>query len=192
MNQLDQYQTVLREKTFRRKAAMSQVESEQVALTKSTDQLEATQEAQRIVQHIAQFLQQQAHDRIASVVTRCLNAVFDDPYEFRIRFDQKRGKTEARLTFLRNGMELDDPLNEVGGGVVDVASLALRLSCILLSRPPLRRLVVLDEPWKNIRGKANKARTRDMIVRLSKELGIQFIINTDILEYRLGTVVEVE
>lgn len=156
------------------------------------DQLSGAQEAQAIVQNIAQALQQKAHSQVASVVTKCLSAVFDDPYEFIIKFDRKRGKTEAVLSFQRNGIELDDPLNEVGGGVVDVASLACRLASILLSKPRVRRLVVLDEPFKNIRGDDNKRRARAMIIKLAEELGIQFVINTEIKEYQLGTIVEFE
>lgn len=147
-------------------------------------------EAQQIAQQIAQHLQHQAQTQISRVVSRCLNAVFDEPYEFVIRFDQKRGKTEARLVFRRDGVEFDDPMNSIGGGVIDVASLALRLACILLARPARRRLVVLDEPFKNIRGDKNKARTQAMLIRLAEEMGIQWIINTEIPAYQLGKVVE--
>ena len=49
---------------------------------------------------------------------------------------------------------------------------------------------MVDEPFKNIRGEQNKARTKTMLVKLSEELGIQFIINTDIPSYQLGSVIE--
>lgn len=160
------------------------------AKNETTAHLNSIAEAQEISQRIAKSLQQQAHIQIAKVVTQCLNAVFDDPYEFQIQFECKRGKTEAKLVFIRDGMVLNDPMNEVGGGVIDVAGLALRLSCILLSRPAKRKLVVLDEPFKNIRGEENKKRTREMLLRLSEELGLSFIINTDIKSYQLGTIVE--
>ena len=124
-------------------------------VAKSVEQL---QQAQSIVQCIAQAIQQRAHEKIARIVTRSMAVVFDEPYEFRIDFDRKRGKTEARMVFVRDGMELDDPLNEVGGGVIDVASLALRLACVMLSKPPRRRLIVLDEPFSNIRGEENRRR----------------------------------
>jgi len=147
--------------------------------------------AQKHVQMVCKAIQQKVHTQIADVVTRCLGAVFEDPYDFRVRFDEKRGRTEASLVFVRDGIELDDPLNEVGGGVIDVAALALRLAAILLSRPVKRRLVILDEPFSNIRGKGNKARTRKMLQNLADNLGFQIIINTDIEAYRLGKVVEV-
>ena len=171
-----------------------QVERELESLDEAIQSVESTAEAQRIIQGIAQALQQRAHDRIAGVVTRCLHAVFDDPYDFAIRFDQKRNKTEAKLGFVRDGHEyFDDPLNEVGGGVIDVAALALRLSVVLLSRPPLRRLLVLDEPFKSVRGRGNRQRVRSMIQRLADDLDVQFFINIDrdtYPEFCMGKVVE--
>lgn len=166
--------------------------SETRALEKINTDLSSVLDAQRIVQQVAQAMQQKAHERIAGVVTRCLNAVFDNPYEFRIRFDKKRGKTEAVLTFIRDGMSLDEPMEEVGGGVIDVAALALRLACIMLTRPASRRILVLDEPFSQVRGQQNKARTRAMLMRLCDDIGVQVIINTDIAEYQLGTVIELE
>jgi len=163
---------------------------ESAALERAEGRAADAAEARGIVQAVAQSLQQRAHANIARVVSRCLDAVFDDPYEFRIDFDRKRGKTEARMVFVRGGVELDDPLNEVGGGVVDVAAFALRLACLLLSRPRRRRLLVLDEPWRNVRGAGNRARTRTMMERLAAEMGVQIVLNTDVPEYRLGKVIE--
>jgi len=163
---------------------------EQACLDRVDQTLKDSLEAQRVIQTVAQAIQQKVHERIAAVVTRCLNAVFDDPYQFKIVFEKKRGKTEAVLTFIRDGMVLDNPLDEVGGGVTDVAALALRLACILLTRPVARRLLVLDEPFSKIRGEENRRRTRAMLVRLADEMGLQIILNTDIAEFSLGTVVE--
>ncbi len=185
------YRKVLEKQTIFYRQAVDSVGREELEEKKAVSQIQDTQEAQRIVQGIAQLIQQQIHSQISSVVTRCLNVVFaEDPYVFRIEFEQKRGKTEAKIVFERGGVVLDDPLNEVGGGVLDVASLALRLSSILLSRPPMRRLLVLDEPFSDIRGGEYRARTREMLLKLSQELGVQIIINTDIPEYAMGTVVE--
>lgn len=188
----DQYKNVLRRFAFEHQAAEKTVAREEKAKVDLSNQLEALDEAIDITQRIAQTIQQQVHRQVASVVTQCLNAVFDEPYEFQIRFDRKRNKTEAVLQFFRDGMVLDDPLNEVGGGVLDVASLALRLSVILLSRPKLRRIIILDEPFKNVRGEQHKQRTRQMLLTLAKDLDFSFIINTDIPAYQLGTIVECE
>ena len=173
------------------KQAKASVEQEEKELQITEEKLGHTLEAQSITQVISQSLQEKAQNQIAGVVSRCLEAVFpNDPYEFEIRLEMKRGKTEAKLVFIRDGIELDDPLNEVGGGVIDVASLGLRLACILLLRPAPRRLLVLDEPFANIRGKENRLRTRQMLIALAEDMGLQIIINTDISNYRLGTVIE--
>ncbi len=150
----------------------------------------AVEEARGVVQRVAQALQRRAHEGIAAVVNRCLEAVFDDPYRFELRFDRSRGRTECRAVFSRDGTELDDPLNEVGGGVVDVAALAIRLAVLTLARPRPRRFLALDEPFKNVRGGRNRARVRELLEALAGEFGVQMLVSTDILEFRLGTVVE--
>lgn len=169
--------------------AKRQVGEEARTLEKSRERVADVLEAQKLVQGVAEAVQHQAHQRIASVVSRCLETVFgDDAYEFRINFEQKRGKTEARLLFVRDGVEMD-PTDACGGGVVDLAATSLRLACLILSRPQRRRLLVLDEPWKHLSAEYRPA-MRELVVALSKEMGIQFIIVTHSSEFRIGKVVE--
>lgn len=146
----------------------------------------AAVEAQKIVQAIAEAIQQEAHGRIAGVVSRCLAAVFEDPYEFRIVFEQSRGRTEARLVFARDGVEVN-PIDSSGGGVVDVAAFALRLSCLMLSRPARRRVVVMDEPFRFV-SKAYRPAVAMLLMQLAKELQVQFIIVTHFPELAIGKV----
>lgn len=172
------------------KRANESVESERAEVEQAKQVLVHVEEAQRITQHIAGLLQQRAHERMSRVVSRCLEAVFEEPYEFLIRFERKRGKTEAVLEFTRDGESYTDPLNELGGGVLDVAALALRLSCVMVSKPPSRRTFILDEPWSNVRGTGNRDRTSKLLKVLSEEFGVQWIVNTDVPAYRAGTVID--
>lgn len=160
---------------------------EKVALVAAREAVGDAEEAQKIAQLVAQTVQQQAHERIASTVSRCLAAVFDRPYKFKIIFEQKRGRTEARLVFERDGNELD-PLSASGGGVVDVAAFALRLAALLLTRPPLRRVLVLDEPFRFV-SVQYRERVRDLLEQLSDELGVQLIMVTHIEDFEVGTVI---
>ncbi|RKX63439.1 MAG: hypothetical protein DRP42_07630 [Tenericutes bacterium] len=154
------------------------------------DELDAADEAQQIVQALAETVQEEAHDRIAGVVTRCLATVFEEPYEFRIRFERARGRTEANLEFVRDGQAIN-PIDSSGGGVIDVAAFALRLSCLMLARPARRRAVVLDEPFKFVSADRRGA-VRAMLEQLAVDLGMQFIMVTHIDELRCGSIVEVE
>ena len=187
MGLLEVYRQQVGERQVEYRAAKHRLRAEEEALEASTRQVKDVEAAQALVQAVVQHVQQQVHQRIASVVCRALEAVFDDPYEFRIRFEQKRGRTEACLIFARGGMEID-PLTASGGGPVDVASFALRLSCLLLHRPPLARVIVLDEPFKFVSAEY-RDRLRELLVALSEEMKVQIIMVTHIPELQVGQVV---
>lgn len=164
--------------------------AERAALAAAQDQLAAATEGQRVLQDVAASVQQEAHRQIASVASRCLKAVFpDDPHTFEVLFEKKRGKTEARLAFSKAGREVD-PQSEAAGGMIDVAALALRLSAILMRRPRLRPVLILDEPFKNINGPDNQDRAGALIETLARDLGFQFVIVTDDDWLKVGRVVE--
>lgn len=169
---------------------LKQVEEETTAVKQLQEELEHIQEAQKIIQSIAQGVQQQVHHRIAAVVTKCLQSVFpEDPYEFKIIFEQKRGKTEARLCFVRDGNEVD-PTSASGGGCIDVAALALRLSCLILRRPHLRRLLVLDEPFRFLSPEYREL-IPDLLMTLSEEMGVQIVMTTNNPEIATGKVIKI-
>jgi len=148
------------------------------------------EEAQHIAQVVAEGVQQQAHARISGVVSRCLSSVFgDDAYEFRIDFERARGRTEAKLVFTRDGVDVN-PIDSSGGGVVDVGAFALRLSCLMLARPAVRRCVILDEPFKFV-SEGYRDAARQLLESLSEDLGVQFIMVTHIDELQCGKVVNI-
>lgn len=138
---------------------------------------------------LAQEVESNAHKRVATLVSRCLAEVFtDDAYELQVAFVEKRGKTEAELRFHRNGVEVD-PLSASGGGVVDVAAFALRIVALALTTPPLRRTIVLDEPFRFV-SREYRSTVRDLVQTLAEELDIQFIIVTHDPKLMIGNVIE--
>lgn len=161
---------------------------EKEAFKKGKQRVIHTQEAQTIIQEVAAKIQQEAHQRISTIVSRCLSAVFKKPYQFNIVFEKKRGKTEARLVFERNGEEYD-PVDGAGGGALDVAALGLRLACLSLQIPKRRRVLICDEPLKNINGQGNRERAAALITALSKDFGVQLIITTGYDWLEIGNVI---
>lgn len=113
----------------------------------------------------------------------------DDPYEFKIILEEKRGKTEARLALLRDGME-HDPTEESGIGIVDIAALALRVACVILQKPALRRVIIMDEPFRCV-DDIKIQKLRFLLQELSKELEVQFILVTHEKKLRIGKVIEI-
>lgn len=152
--------------------------------------LKAEEQARAVLQAVAKRVQEKAHKQIQAVVSRCLAAVFDNPYTFEIRFEKKRGRTEARPVFVRDGHEYD-PEDGVGGGVLDVAAFGLRVAEVLMQRPAVRRLLILDEPFKfpSLR-KGYRERVRDLLVTLADELDFQIVIVTHDPTFEVGWVVD--
>jgi DNA repair exonuclease SbcCD ATPase subunit len=143
-----------------------------------------------ITQKVSQTLQQQAHTKITRVVTACLQSVFyDEDYGLKILFERKRSKTEAKLVLIKEGHIIEDPMEEDSGGVVDVAAFVLRLSCLMLSKPAVRRIIVLDEPFKFV-SIEYRDNVRMMLEKLSSDFDIQFIMVTHIEELVTGKEVQ--
>jgi ABC-type glutathione transport system ATPase component len=156
--------------------AKKQYKLEKIELKRSNKNLKAASKAQSVLQHIAQQTQEIAHARISSIVTKCLEAVFEsESYSFAFEFNRKRGRTEAVPVLRRNGKILRNPLNSAGGGPCQVAGFALRVAYITLAEPQKRRLLVLDEPFSALRSPASE-RLEGMLIGLSRELGFQFIL----------------
>jgi DNA repair exonuclease SbcCD ATPase subunit len=177
------------DKLLAKRALLSaQIVEEKKSLALASEQIENTQEAQRILQAIAETIQTSAQRQIAKVVSRCLSAVFEEPYKLKIIFERKRGKTEAEFVYYRNGHRLDPKLTS--GGARDVTSLALRLASLVMTMPPARKLLVLDEPWKGLSSE-NLQKMALLIETLTSELGIQFIIVTHNSELQIGKVIEI-
>src|SRR5205085_6816592 len=125
-----------------------------------------TEAARRILQETAEKMQNKAHKQVAKVVSRCLSAVFEEPYELKIQFEQKRGKTEAEFVYIRNGNEVR-PL-VTSGGVLSVVGLALRLAGLMMNMPPARKLLILDEPLAGL-SKTNLEKMGVLLETLSRE-----------------------
>lgn len=165
------------------------VETEQRELAKALTEEQAATTAQAIAQAIAQEVQEQAHKKIADVVSRCLETIYDDPYALMVQFERRRGKTEAVFVFNHHDHPVD-PTTAASGGQLEVAAFALRLACLVLSHPPHRRVLFLDEPFRNVEIRLME-RVRAMLLSLAEELGCQIFLITHIRELVCGQVLEI-
>lgn len=136
------------------------------------------EEAQLIIQIVAKQTQEKLEYRISEVVTLALASVFDNPYEFKIKFEIKRGKTECKLYFVRNESERN-PRESGGWGAVDVASFGLRVACWTLEKPRKRNVLILDEPFRHLKGKEANIKAIQMVKEISKKLKLQILMIND-------------
>lgn len=185
---IDRLRRIADRATAKYKQARVSLRREKKLLAKYRDYVEVTLEAQTILQTVAAAVQTKAHEQITKIVTSSLRTVFGNAYEFKINFTRKRGKTQARMCYFKNGIEID-PVEDDSGGVLDVAAFALRLSCLLLATPRRRKLLILDEPFKHVHGDEYRERAAELLEVLAKDLKVQIIIATGLSWLQIGKVV---
>lgn len=154
-------------------AQRDQARSEVDRLTQRKKDIDA---AVALIQGVAAATQDQLRVRLEGITQTALDVVFPGTYIFKVEFTPRRGRTEVDMWLDKDGTRMD-PLDSNGGGVVDVISLALRICCLTLSTNA--RVLLLDEPFKFIRGKARQ-RLGDMLKAISRRLGIQVIMVADV------------
>lgn len=145
-------------------------------IVNKTRSLHRHEKAREIIRDVGLKTQQQLQFYISDITTLALNAVFDNPYELKVAFVQRRNKTECDLTFVRDEMEID-PIEASGVGAIDVASFALRIASWSMMRPRSRNVIILDEPFRYLSENFQEQASL-MVKELSKKLGLQFIIVT--------------
>ncbi len=145
-------------------------------LNKDLTYMEDLEESRAIFQKAAQVTQSQLSERIATIVSHALAAVFENPYTFEITFVTRRNSTECDLKFKKNGKEYS-PLRSCGFGVADIASLALRVAYWKMEKNS-RNALILDEPLRAL-SLNNHERASMMLRELSRmKGGLQMIIVT--------------
>jgi hypothetical protein len=185
---LDRHRTRAAELSARLTAARAVAANARTSYDKASELAADTRDAHAVVQEVAELVQASVHDRITKVVSKCLAAVFDQPYTFRIEVKKARGKVEATPVFERGGLVVRDILFEGGGGVADVAAFALRVVCLSM-RKGGRKLLVADEPFRFLNGENYQSRVANMINILAAETGFQFIFCSDDPWLEIGNVI---
>ena len=151
--------------------------------------LKNVEEARRICQDVAQTIQRQAHHQIEKIVSLCLQTIFGNDYSFEILFVKKRGRTEAQLNLKYKEHVIENPLDASSGGVLDTCGFALRLAVLMLEKPQCRKLLVLDEPFKNLHGIEYRERIGMLLMKLSEDFKVQIIMVTGIKDFEIGKVI---
>jgi ABC-type arginine transport system ATPase subunit len=136
------------------------------------------EQAREIVREVGMQTQQQLQYHISDITSLALEAVFDDPYKLIVEFVQRRNKTECDLYFERND-ERADPITATGGGAVDIAAFALRVASWSMGNPHTRNVLLLDEPFKHLKGEVENKRVLEMVREISQKLGLQIIMVSD-------------
>jgi chromosome segregation ATPase len=160
-----------------KKEALEQdISSLETNITKGTSRQQDIEMARELIRQAALQTQKQLEYPVSEIVTLALGAVFDNPYELKLDFVERRGKTEADISFVRDGKSIS-PLDASGGGAIDIASTALRFSLWSLQPKKTRNTIILDEPFKHL-SENYQVKASKMLKEISEKLGLQIIMVT--------------
>lgn len=112
------------------------------------------------------------------IVTYALRFIYSSDYKFELEFE--RIGNLQKLDFNIKTPDKQNPLNPMdtsGGGVLNILSLALRVSLLELIRPKLEGFLVLDEPFHNL-SKEYMEQAHKFIEAINKKMGRQIILIT--------------
>lgn len=143
------------------------------------EQVELKVKARWVLTEVATLTQKRFKEKVETLVTMAIKSVFDRPFQFFLEFERKRNKMECRpeIKELVNGKyRTFDPTEDMGGGIIDIISFALRIVLWNLEKPRSRNVIVLDEPMKNLGKMVSLA--GQVLREISHKLDFQLIIIT--------------
>ena len=142
---------------FKQKGKKEEVEAQysrlQEQLQKALNNIDILDQVRALLQKTSDFAREQSRQKIESLVTNCLQYIFDSNIEFRIEMNEVRGRSEAEFYVVSkfNGEVIKTKPQEArGGGVVDIVSLAIRLAMLQCSSLEIDGPIILDEPAKHV------------------------------------------
>jgi DNA repair exonuclease SbcCD ATPase subunit len=168
----------LKSKLAGKKGQLKHIDDELIRYSSVLSKLEKRQDhiinARWVLQEVAKTTQQELEYHISGLVSMALASVFEDPYEFKVEFVIRRGRTECDLKFSKEGEDCN-PLDASGGGSVDVASFALRVAFMSMENPSSRKVLILDEPFRFVSPDLQH-KCSEMIREISQRMGLQVIM----------------
>lgn len=122
-------------------------------LDNTLKEIELLEKVAILFQKTSEFAREQAKRQIETLVTKCLQFIFENNIEFTIELDEVRNKASAEF-YVENDIDgiiiKTKPELSRGGGVVDIVSLALRIAFLQIHKPPIEGPLILDEPAKHV------------------------------------------
>ncbi|MDR7869962.1 MAG: ATPase [Tissierellaceae bacterium] len=118
-----------------------------------SDSIELLDKVVILYQKTSEFAREQAKIQIESLVTKCLQFIFESNIEFVIEIEELRNKANAEFYVLNENEDTiikTKPELSRGGGVVDIVSLALRIAFLQIYKPKIEGPLILDEPAKHV------------------------------------------
>jgi DNA repair exonuclease SbcCD ATPase subunit len=130
---------------------------------------------------IGEIRQAAAQETIEQLVTRGLNAIFDDDLSFHVVQTQRGKSPEVKFlvkSSMANGRTVETPvMDSRGGGLAAVVGFLLRLVVLLLSKDNKDSVLILDESFSHVSAEYERP-LAEFIKELIDKTKVQIIMVT--------------
>ena len=135
------------------------------------------QKARWVLNEVSKQTQERFKSKVESLVTTAIRSVYGRALRFELIFEEKRNRFECKPVIWEGDVLYENPDEEMGGGILDVISFALRVILWYLSENRTRNVLILDEPMKFV-GRRLIHQAGRMLREISYKLGLQIILVT--------------
>ena len=152
-NYLSDIKSYISKEQGKKEKILEQIEENKKLIEYIQSEIDLIEKVSVLLQRTSEFARNQAKHQIESLVTNCLQYIFENNIEFEIEIEELYGKPNAEFYVVT---KVDDiaiktkPEQSRGGGVVDIISLALRISFLQIHKPIIEGPLILDEPAKHV------------------------------------------
>lgn len=141
--------------------------------------LELHEKVLGVLTSVGEARQESAQQQVEGLVTRALQAIFDENLSFHLVPSVKANRAEIDfvLRSRHDGTEIDTPVMDArGGGMAAVVGFMLRLVVLLLT-PGARRVLFLDESFGMVSAEY-EPRLAEFLREVADKAGVQIVLIT--------------
>ncbi len=165
---------------------LEQLQEQTVRRDSARETAELALNTRLLLEKLTDSKREVVRDRIESLVTFGIRAVFGAEYTFRIVQGTARNNVTFNYRVTRDmGGEVDldtDLRGSHGGGLVALVGFLLRVVMVLFVTPSRRRIILLDETMAALDGD-KRAPFAQLMRQLGEKLDLQFLLVTHSEEY---------
>lgn len=132
---------------------LEQIDHNVKTISEIEKNIELLEKVNILLQKTSEYAREQAKKQIEIIVTNCLQYVFDADMEFKVEIEELYGKPNAEfyvVSKINEELIKTKPELSRGGGIVDIISLAFRMSFLQIHKPLIEGPLILDEPAKHV------------------------------------------
>lgn len=171
---------------YNRKVAVAervkaQMDAHSAALAQAEKDLEVQEKAQAVLLKLEEVWRKDFERGIEQVVTEGIELVFGRGSEFIIDTQVRAGA--SAITFeIETATSRDEMQDSQGGSMTQVVSFLLRIILVKASVPPMRQVIILDEPFEGVH-QENVPLVAALVRKMVDDSNIQVIMVTQNVNY---------